>query len=498
MGGMQSGAPVKRWTVLVVTQARVFPVELVGGRPVVVGRGRGSGIDLADPKVSERHLSLAVREDGVVVELLREAGEAQVNDVQLSGPTVLRSGDEVKLGGCRLMVLSALPPAPRAPRVASHDELLARLDEELRRADSRRPVGLALVAMPALNAPARQALTRRVVDEVAKSGAVACWGELTNDLLAAVVPELSREALLGVFERLPQVAGQRAKVVTALSPRDGLDAEALLEAALERLLGADPDEELVLEDPLMVRLLELTDSLAERGGTVLVAGPTGAGRATLLKRLARTAGLSLEVVHARDAEAVEAALAAKGGALLLREVSGLSRAALDSALERASARGRRVLATCANTLHASAFDAALEVPPLASRPDDVLPLAEHFLAVARVALGRPKLVLGHDARQLITGYSWPGNVRELRNVMVRAARASVRDEVGRDALPSRMAAGMSAEGLRSAMVSAERDLLLEALARTRWNVTAAATRLGLPRRTVVYRMARLGLRRPAR
>jgi transcriptional regulator with GAF, ATPase, and Fis domain len=40
--------------------------------------------------------------------------------------------------------------------------------------------------------------------------------------------------------------------------------------------------------------------------------------------------------------------------------------------------------------------------------------------------------------------------------------------------------------------------LLEALARTRWNVTAAAQRLGLPRRTVVYRMARLGLRRPTR
>jgi transcriptional regulator with GAF, ATPase, and Fis domain len=48
------------------------------------------------------------------------------------------------------------------------------------------------------------------------------------------------------------------------------------------------------------------------------------------------------------------------------------------------------------------------------------------------------------------------------------------------------------------MKAAERELLLEALARTRWNVTAAASRLGVPRRTVVYRMGKLGLKRPAR
>jgi len=47
-------------------------------------------------------------------------------------------------------------------------------------------------------------------------------------------------------------------------------------------------------------------------------------------------------------------------------------------------------------------------------------------------------------------------------------------------------------------VVAERDALLKALAGTSWNVTQAAKYLGLPRRTVVYRMSRLGLRRPAR
>jgi transcriptional regulator of acetoin/glycerol metabolism len=42
------------------------------------------------------------------------------------------------------------------------------------------------------------------------------------------------------------------------------------------------------------------------------------------------------------------------------------------------------------------------------------------------------------------------------------------------------------------------ELTFDTLSRTRWNVTAAATRLGIPRRTIVHRMAKLGLKRPAR
>jgi len=52
--------------------------------------------------------------------------------------------------------------------------------------------------------------------------------------------------------------------------------------------------------------------------------------------------------------------------------------------------------------------------------------------------------------------------------------------------------------LPGARESAEKRLLLEALARTRWNVSAAAVRLGVPRRTLVYRMAKLKMRRPAK
>ena len=70
--------------------------------------------------------------------------------------------------------------------------------------------------------------------------------------------------------------------------------------------------------------------------------------------------------------------------------------------------------------------------------------------------------------------------------------------IGRDALPTRLSTEAPADDFKGAMQSAEREVLLETLARTRWNVTAAATRLGMPRRTIVHRMAKLGLKRPAR
>jgi transcriptional regulator with PAS, ATPase and Fis domain len=51
----------------------------------------------------------------------------------------------------------------------------------------------------------------------------------------------------------------------------------------------------------------------------------------------------------------------------------------------------------------------LDVPSLSSRPDDILPLAEHFLG--------PDHVLAEDARAALVAHAWPGNVRELRNVL---------------------------------------------------------------------------------
>ncbi len=483
-----------KFSVLVVLPQSAFPVELPLGRAVVVGRGPGVQVTLPNPRIAAKQLTLTAREDGVLVELLGGSGGVLLNEVQLSAAVVARAGDELALADARLIFLKAASPAPGRPRLAGHDELSSRLDDETLRAGQHRSVGLVLVAMPPLNTSARLSLLRRLSEATHGVQPATCWGQFTSEVLAAVVPELTAPMLSALLARLPEVAGPRAKVVSAFSPVDGIDAESLIERALERLAPEqDWPPEPVMSEPVMVRLLGAAESLREQAGPAAVEGPSGAGRATFARVLA---GPAAAVIHAADTLGLARALEELGsGGLVVREVGLLSAEALQALL--AQARGK-VWVTLGLNEHPALFSVRLKIPALADRPADVLPLADHFLSSVRTRLARPRLVLSDEAQGLFVRYRWPGNVRELKNVVTRAARAALRDEIGRDALPERLTHEAPPESLRGALKATERELLLEALGRTRWNVTAAATRLGLPRRTVVYRMSRLGLKRPAR
>ncbi|MGH9559863.1 MAG: sigma 54-interacting transcriptional regulator, partial [Terracidiphilus sp.] len=62
----------------------------------------------------------------------------------------------------------------------------------------------------------------------------------------------------------------------------------------------------------------------------------------------------------------------------------------------------------------------LNLPPLRNRPDDILPLAEHFLEMQCRHSGLPRKALSLQASQLLRAHSWPGNVRELQHSIERA------------------------------------------------------------------------------
>lgn len=487
---------MSRWALLVITPQRVAPMDLPIGRPLFVGRGRGASLELKDPQLEERHLSFRIVDDRPVVDPLGPASGVRVNDVPCSAPMPLVAGDEVAVGDNRLVVLALSSARAGAPRLASEDELVVRLDEEARRSAATRPLGLVFVSTSGLNVAARQALTRRVVEAVAQTGAVACWGELAADLLTGIIPELNAAELERVVSLVGPVAGPRAQTASAVAPRDGVLGDQLFEVAWCRLLGVPPSvEEPTLAEASTVRLFAMADELASRPGPVAISGPPGSGRTMLARALCRSRGVEPVVLDGEHAlEGLPSALRAP--AVLVRDVDRAPPEVLAQVVDPAWTKRRLVVLTSATRLDAAPV--VVEVPGLAQRPADVLALAETFLREARAAVGRPRLSLSDDARRVLSAWTWPGEVRELRWVMLRAARAAVRDEVGPDALPARLSAAGSSATLRSALKDTERELLLEALARTRWNVTAAATRLGLPRRTVVYRMARLGLRRPSR
>jgi len=81
---------------------------------------------------------------------------------------------------------------------------------------------------------------------------------------------------------------------------------------------------------------------------------------------------------------------------------------------------------------------ALQVPSLRKRREDVLPLAEHFLATAAVRNHRPELRFSPEAAAAIKRYWWPGNIRELRNAVERAAILALGDVIKPDCLPDAM------------------------------------------------------------
>jgi DNA-binding NtrC family response regulator len=232
----------------------------------------------------------------------------------------------------------------------------------------------------------------------------------------------------------------------------------------------------------MQRVYRLAQLVAPRNTTVLIVGPTGSGKElvaralhTLSPRAARPfvaincaaipeALLESELFgHARGAftGAVQAQRgrisAAHGGTLFLDEVNELPfgmQAKLLRFLEQKEVQRLgtaeltrvdvRVLAASNVDLlnragrgefredlfyRLSAFP--LELPPLAERRSDIIPLAEHFLACIAAAMSGPRQYLSGEAIRVLQDHPWKGNVRELQHVM---ERASILVENGRTVL----------------------------------------------------------------
>ena len=138
----------------------------------------------------------------------------------------------------------------------------------------------------------------------------------------------------------------------------------------------------------------------------------------------------------------------------------------------------------------------LKMPPLRERPEDVAPLVEALLL--RICGAQPPC-LGPPAMQALQAYSFPGNVRELENILERATALCNNDTVVLDdlQLAPQMAvsdsAGREGETLDDYINRVERQAILEALAKTSFNRTAAARLLGVTFRSLRYRIERLGI-----
>jgi two-component system response regulator GlrR len=241
-----------------------------------------------------------------------------------------------------------------------------------------------------------------------------------------------------------------------------------LTPSLKERLGL---KQLVGESPAFLEQIKKISVVAKTDATVLVLGETGTGKelcARAIHYLSHRAGLPFvpvtcgaipqELVEnelfGHAAGAFTGATAAKpgliqeaqGGTLLLDEVDSLPLKAQVNLLRflqereyrplgssKAVSADVRVIAASNTDLTARVRSGALRqdlyyrlnvvpltLPPLRERPEDVLPLANHFAAKYAEAFDRPLPKLSIDAQQLLLCYEWPGNVRELEHVMERA------------------------------------------------------------------------------
>lgn len=143
----------------------------------------------------------------------------------------------------------------------------------------------------------------------------------------------------------------------------------------------------------------------------------------------------------------------------------------------------------------------LELPPLRERPDDILPLAEHFLRQFCPQARRSVLEVPPDAERRLMSHGWPGNVRELRNLMERVAFLAPGDRIEVEDLAFIIAPASEADslelgvdlGLTDATNRFQSQYIERAIDRSRNNMSEAARMLGLHRSNLYRKMRQLGM-----
>lgn len=141
------------------------------------------------------------------------------------------------------------------------------------------------------------------------------------------------------------------------------------------------------------------------------------------------------------------------------------------------------------------------VPPLRERGEDVVLLAEHFVAEFVREYGRRPKTLSAEATAMIRRYRWPGNVRELRNVIERLVIMVPGDVIGAGdlsflmptATATPMPEGVPIRPLFDARDAWERAYILDALSANDGNISRTADVLGLERSNLYKKMRALGL-----
>ena len=291
--------------------------------------------------------------------------------------------------------------------------------------------------------------------------------------------------------------------------------------------------------PAMLTLEAVVSEIAATNIPVLLVGESGAGKQMFAHRIHHLSGRSKEPLAkiscasmTPETFAAEIGLDGSGrvieaeaaGTAFFDEISELDllcQRSLLSALPDGDAKPRRGLLTARlisttsrnldEEMQAGRFrrelyyrinGVCLRLPPLRERKEDIPSLADFFLSKYAMQFGRTQGSLSARALALFKEYSWPGNIRELENVVKKIVALNDEDLAISELV--RTPSGTNVAGVesqtrslkvaaRAASREAERELILKALARTRWNRKRAAQELQISYKSLLYKLKQIGL-----
>jgi len=319
----------------------------------------------------------------------------------------------------------------------------------------------------------------------------------------------------------------------------------------QRLKPWDLQDFLKFRDRKMEQLLELVHTIADTQATVLITGESGTGKSLLAKYIHQQSSrkhrpfvkiscgaLSETLLESELFGHVRGAFTgairdkkgkfeeAHGGTIFIDDINSASpnlqvkllRVLQEKVIERVGGNTlipvdvRIICATNTSLqeevarqrfredLYYRVNVVSLAIPPLRERLSDIAPLAEHFIKQFNLVHRRKVKGLSKSALQVLLRYRWPGNVRELENVIEQAVILSPGEFIIPESLPQfiRESAVCSLPTnteltLDDALGHAEKQIILEALERHKWNRQLCAQALGISRTTLFNKMKRFQL-----
>jgi transcriptional regulator with PAS, ATPase and Fis domain len=377
------------------------------------------------------------------------------------------------------------------------------------------------------------------------------WEENPKTEDQASVEEVRKEISQLLFSHLRQTRDAHMLTVEQHIEKSRLTLENLyLRKEIEREHGV---EGIIGKSPKMKELFDLLRSVAETDMTVLIQGETGTGKELIARAIHYNSPRKPKRFVAINCGALSETLleselfghekgaftgatiqrkgifeAADGGTLFLDEIGEttpstqvkLLRVLQDGEFQRVGGTEpikvdvRIIAATNQNLeglvqknrfrqdLYYRLNVFPLKIPPLRERSGDIPLLVSHFIDKAKKSLHKAVSGVSSQAMALLMAYPWPGNVRELENLIQRmmvVAKAELLDtkDLPQEILGKREMGAQPKDLKEIARESAElieKHAILDALSKTKENVTQAAKILGISRATLQNKMKLYGLR----